>query len=226
MDNEFDFGDLSGFGLDSSDDDGFDIGQPQDSQPSGGSDFGDFGDFGTDQGDNGGQQLIAGEIQEGDKSAIIKQGAIIVAVAIMVIVIGFSIVKWLTGGSKDKTDANNTPANNTQQTVVQQPVQSSTSQTNGWTNITDAKGLRFNDTYVSAVFTITGINHYAKVVDAANNLEIKSVLTGNISGYQGTYEVEVPYSKGIQLSTGMVFNVKVQVGEFNGKVVIGEIDYS
>ena len=224
-DFDFNFDDDSLFGENnqSNSDDGFNFGSG-----ASGDDFGfgdtnsqapdsDFGDFGDGQ----------ANVNEGNanKQAIIKQAAIIVVIGLIVIGLGFGITKWLTGGKKDK------PSDEVQtgQTQQVQPQNNGTSNTsnnsNGWINFTSADGLSFNDEYMKSEFTVTAINHYVKVVDSENNLEIKTVLTGSLSGFIGTYELEVPYYKGSRLSTGNHFNVKVQVGKSNGKMVVGDIQY-
>lgn len=101
--------------------------------------------------------------------------------------------------------------------------QVSASSSTDWISFDDSAGISFNKDYSSLQFTITGIEHFALRTDPNGNLEVKTELTGSISGYAGTYKLTVPYSKGCQLKTGMTFDVSVQVGEFKGKSVIGDI---
>lgn len=93
----------------------------------------------------------------------------------------------------------------------------------GYTEITGEDDIELNDSLSDLTFTITDIKHYAKSDETA--LRVKTVLKGAISGYTGTYELEVPYSKGIKLSIGDSFNVKCRLGSYNGKNVIEEISY-
>ena len=44
-----------------------------------------------------------------------------------------------------------------------------------------------------------------------------------MSGLSGTYELEVPYNKGIKTSIGMSFDIECLMGEYQGAVVIGDI---
>lgn len=92
-----------------------------------------------------------------------------------------------------------------------------------YTEITGEDDIELNDSLSDLTFTITDIKHYAKSDDTT--LRVKTVLKGAISGYTGTYELEVPYSKGIKLSIGDSFNVKCRLGSYNGKNVIEEISY-
>lgn len=94
-----------------------------------------------------------------------------------------------------------------------------------WSTITDSEQVTFNNEYTDMVFTVTGIEHRARAVDANNNLLVKTTLTGSVSGLSGTYQLDVPYNKGIKLVVGNSFNVHVQLGSYNGKTVVGEIKY-
>lgn len=74
-------------------------------------------------------------------------------------------------------------------------------------------------------FTITSIEHKARAVDTNNNLVVITTLQGSISGLSGTYELDIPYNKGVELVVGNSFTVHVQLGTYNGKTVVGEIQY-
>lgn len=131
-------------------------------------------------------------------------------------------MRMFGGGKKKPAD---TPVNNNQTVVNNEVNQPSTnSYSDGWISI-DKTEIDFSEEYVSAKFLITGIEHVARVVDEGNNLEIKTILTGSISGYTGTYKLDIPYYLGCQLVTEKSFDVQVQVGKFNGKTVIGNIKY-
>lgn len=94
-----------------------------------------------------------------------------------------------------------------------------------WTLITDSEDVIFNENYSDAVFTITNIEHKARAVDTNNNLVVITTLHGSISGLSGTYDIDIPYNKGIKLVVGNTFTVHVQLGSYNGKTVVGEIQY-
>jgi hypothetical protein len=93
----------------------------------------------------------------------------------------------------------------------------------GWIVIDDKQEVVFNAEYKDLMFFITGIEHRAKMSD--NSILVKTVLTGSLSGMSGTYEMEVPYHKGVKLLVGQEFTVKVLIGSFNGKTVVGDIKY-
>lgn len=99
-----------------------------------------------------------------------------------------------------------------------------------WTEITsdDAANVTFKDGLTDMMFTITGIEHKARAVDASETLVVKTTLTGSISGLPGTYEIDVPFDKGVklqELGIGTQFTVHVQLGEFKGRTVVGNITY-
>lgn len=101
---------------------------------------------------------------------------------------------------------------------------------NIWTEITskDAEYISFKEDYVEMEFTVTNIKHKARAVDASEALVVKTTLSGSISGLPGTYELDIPYNKGIkieELGIGTHFKVQVQLGEFKGRTVVGDITY-
>lgn len=200
--------DFDDFTFDNDTDDGFgNIGETSDEDSS--SEFGEFG----------GQVQTANEVSSG-KSTVVKQAIIIVIIAAVVVLLAFVVIQWLTGGTKKTESVDKTPSSVTE---VAPPVQNETS--GGWTKFDNADGLTFNEEYISAVFTVTGVKHYLNVVDNEKNLMVKTVITGSLSGFIGAYEMDIPYSKGCRLSIGNTFDVEVQVGNSNGKTVVGEINY-
>lgn len=159
------------------------------------------------------------EISEG-KSTVIKQAAIIAVIGIILILVAIVLVRALTGGSKKPKNEVTQPSSS----YVQQPVSNQSS--DEWSSFTKADGITYTDNYISSKFVITGIKHYVKVIDKENNLlMIKTTLTGTLNGFNGTYTLDVPYSKGSLLYVGNMFNVEVKVGEYNGKQIIDEIRY-
>lgn len=94
-----------------------------------------------------------------------------------------------------------------------------------WSEITDSENVVFTDEMVEMQFTITDIQHLARVVDTNGNLVVKTKLLGSISGLSGTYELDIPYDKGIKLVVGKSFTIRVQLGTFSDKTVVGNIEY-
>lgn len=121
----------------------------------------------------------------------------------------------------DNGGTNQNQQGNTQQNVVTNKVDDDFT----WTIITANEEVQFNSQYTDSVFTVTNIEHKARVVDTNNNLVIITTLQGSISGLSGTYELDIPYDKGVQLVVGNTFTVHVQLGTYNGKTIVGEIKY-
>lgn len=94
-----------------------------------------------------------------------------------------------------------------------------------WKTITNKEKVQFNDEYSDMIFTVTNIEHKARAVDTNNNLVVITTIQGSISGLSGTYELNIPYDKGVKLVVGNNFTVHVQLGTYNGKTVVGEIQY-
>ena len=91
-----------------------------------------------------------------------------------------------------------------------------------WKSFGSSSGITFNSEYTDLTFTVTGIEHFVATPDS-NDIVLKTVLTGSLSGLAGTYKLEVPYSKGSKLNTGVSFTVHVLFGNYKGKTVIGDI---
>lgn len=188
---------------------------------------------------------VAREKNKFYKKKAFKVSACLIGGAIILFIIIFAVCAAINRSGKSQQKANtntsvhtqttqsqqvNNPTNPSNQTVpsqqqVQQPVtQQQVAQTsqNGWIPI-NQENIEFTEEYIDTSFTITDIKHYIKVTTENKDIEIKSVVTGSISGLVGTYELELPYSKASRLSSGIYFNVAVQLGEYNGKKVVGEI---
>lgn len=94
-----------------------------------------------------------------------------------------------------------------------------------WVEVSNSENIEFKKELVSAKFTVTNIKHLARAVDTNNNLVIETRILGGISGLSGTYELYVPYDRGSKLNIGDVFDIKYQLGSYNGKTVVGDIQY-
>lgn len=156
---------------------------------------------------------------------VIKQAAIIIAVGLIFIILAFTIVKWVKNGQSTSSNNKTTIVNEHKDIQSNGGAENSTTNTDEWIEVDGSSNITFNDEYINSVFTVTSISHSVKVVDSEKNLMIKTTLVGTLDGIRGTYELEIPYSKGIQLKVGNYFSVEVQLGNYNGKKVVGEIRY-
>ena len=255
FDFDFDFGDTNNSSNDSSFDFNFndsnnDSNDNNFSFDESSNDF-DFGDntnssnnyeFESSQFDN--NDTFNTDKQPDDSKAKLKKTAII----IMAVGIGLLIITFLIGSLVNKKDnkqqldtsvitvVDNNAYNNVQNNNVNNIISSGNPESTGsitannnynkksdWTEIDANQQVLFNNDYTSLTFTITGIKHLAHITN--NNLHIKTVLSGSLSGLSGTYEVEVPYNKGVMLSIGNEFTVNVLLGNYNQKTVVGDIKY-
>ena len=122
-----------------------------------------------------------------------------------------------------QTPVNETQASDTVQSTPEQsqPVQG---EDTGWIEFSGAsEEIYFSENPIETTFTVTKVRSYVKVTSVNNDIMLKTVATGSLSGYNGTYEVELPYNKGSLLQPGAVLKVSIQVGEYGGSSVVGEI---
>lgn len=108
--------------------------------------------------------------------------------------------------------------------VNNQPSINSGSAVGGWTKLDQYTSLN-EGTLITSSFTITDITFYATAVNGQADKQVKTVLTGNISGLVGTYQIEVPYTTGGKLSIGNSFDISYNLIEANGYKVIDGIVY-
>lgn len=94
-----------------------------------------------------------------------------------------------------------------------------------WSEITSSEDVEIHEDYIAAVYTITGIKHIARKTDDSGSLEIKTTLKGSISGLGGTYELTLPYNKGIKVKFGDQFNVMILVGEYRSNLVLLDVKF-
>lgn len=117
---------------------------------------------------------------------------------------------------------NKNNAINTQTPVVNNPI---TSNQNDWKEFTGSQSIEYIENLIDSTFSITSIKNYVKIVDEYN-LEMKTIISGAMSGFTGTYEIELPYSKGKLLNIGDKFSVQVKTGKYNdGRLIVDEIIY-
>ena len=186
---------------------------------------GGFDDFSSDNNDN----------DNDSKKSLIKTALIMAGVGIAIVIVGI-LLSSLLNSAAGGIDKKETKVNNEQNTEVVNPtnnvVSNNTQNTgsassNGWIQFSSTTDdIKFADDVIESTFTITGIKHYVKKVsESGDNIAIKTILTGNLSGFVGTYDLELPYSKGQKLSLGTSFKVSVQYGVYGERTVIGEIKY-
>lgn len=175
--------------------------------------------------------------QAEDKKEVVKTALIAVAIGLTIILIAFVIMRVIQARANEIADEpkNNTvtieddkePVKNTGEDKSRNDITyggTKIGDQGDWTTFTTDTDVVFNDEYINSIFTVVSIKNYVKIIDS-ERLMLKTVATGNLSGLLGTYELELPFDKGNKLVTGNYFDVKVQLGNYNGKVLVGEIKY-
>lgn len=221
--DDFDF-DIDFNTTDTEEDDSFDSlgGNPKTSKDDFEDSFGNIEDLGMTL------KTKANNNPNSDTSAV-KKTALIGAIAgFIIIVIALIIISSISKHNKEKITAINTSAPvETVESVIIQPSASATpvaANLNGWVAFTDDSGIVI-DTEINSNFTVTSITHLAKVVNDKKDMLVKSIVTGNVSGLVGTYEIEIPYQTAKLLKVGNTFDIKYMISSAEGVKVVGDIKY-
>lgn len=160
-----------------------------------------------------------------DDSAIKRKTLIIGAIGVIIVLLTVAIAGVALKGGKNKKSK--------PEQIVKEQVQMPQSSTggnnlsnvggSGWTEIDPDTGLKFSEP-IPGDFTPTNVRHYVKTT-TTGEMEIKSIVTGSISGLTGTYELEIPYSQGCLLKRGQYFSITYRISEINGQQIISDIVY-
>lgn len=85
--------------------------------------------------------------------------------------------------------------------------------------------VNFSEEKIESVFRIVSIEHFVNTDKNNEYPQLKTILTGTLTGFDGKYELELPYSKGCRLSDGTEFDVQIEVGYSGNRKVISSISY-
>lgn len=88
----------------------------------------------------------------------------------------------------------------------------------------NAKDIGFEPNIVETVFTVTNISNYVSKVNSNGDLRVKTIATGSIDGFRGTFQIELPYDKGSLIGPGTELDVAVSVGSYGENIIVGEIE--
>lgn len=202
-------------------------------------DDGDFGDLDLDFGDDSEtdpeneNELSGFDSNEPDepRPPVDKKRRLIIGGIGLAIVIVVFTVAGLVKASREKGGEvvyeNETIAVNpsdsqvkTVETPVQQPIQQQVQYNDGWTTIDADKNVDLSSE-VSGVFTVTSVKHMAR--SNGNETEVKTIVSGSISGLTGKYELELPYSLARFLTVGNTLKLKYKIGQINGNSIISDL---
>jgi predicted small secreted protein len=202
-------------------------------------DDGDFGDLDLDFGDDNetdpeNENELSGfdsnEPDEPRPPVDKKRRLIIGGIGLAIVIVVFTIA-GLVKASREKGGEvvyeNETIAVNpsdsqvkTVETPVQQPIQQQVQYNEGWTTIDADKNVDLSSE-VSGVFTVTSVKHMAR--SNGNETEVKTIVSGSISGLTGKYELELPYSLARFLTVGNTLKLKYKIGQINGNSIISDL---
>lgn len=161
-----------------------------------------------------------------------KVAIVIILMAIVVLTITF-IIQIRTNRKKDDINADVLITDEVNKEKVQKEENSIIGENNNneeykkendWKEIGENENIDINEEYSSLTFTVTDNANEARKV-SNGIIEVRTVVSGSISGLSGIFRIYVPYSKGALLSVGDSFNVEVQLGDYNGNTVVNDIKY-
>lgn len=188
------------------------------------------------------------EPEYSEDSTALKKTAIVAIIAGAVILIIIGIIIRIKSGSDNKanniteitvskdeagkevemSDGDNSDANNsgvdTENGGNESVTISQSNEDSGYIEIEPDDTIEELSTN-EGTFTITDIKFYAKKADQIGSVSVITRLKGSISGLSGTFEIEIPYSKGLAVSVGNVFKITYKLGDKNGNKVIYDIEY-
>jgi len=187
--------------------------------------FGGFGGFGDSEesGDFGDNNVN----DNGDKKDVVKTAIITIIIGI-IIIIGLLVIMQVVNNKGDNKHTIENDIDKKSGLIANNLNKNNVDGYNkdSWIRFKSSKGdIKFTEGYIDCMFTVTDVQDYMMVVDNDNNIAIKTIVWGNISGFKGTYQIEIPYKFNNQLLVGKDFEVKVKIGSYADKKVIGEIKY-
>ena len=220
QDDDDDFGSSDSFG--SSDDtfgpdDDFESNDDLDSMDRSGIDNSDIDDSAMDSAD--------------EQKAKIKHIALFAIGIALVLIVGVGILARIKNMQSDtKVNSRNTEIayednrTNVEQTApVIQNNASNTSSNNGWSAVAYDSAWTMEES-LTGVFTVTSVNTYAKIL-VGNEVQVKTELTGSISGLGGTYTIELPVELTGVVSRGQQLNISYKIStSSNGSTIVGDIN--
>lgn len=220
QDDDDDFGSSDSFGSSSNTfgpDDDFESNDDLDSMDRSGIDNSDMDDSAMDSAD--------------EQKAKIKHIALFAIGIALVLIVGVGILARIKNmQSEPKVNEHNTEIayeddrTNVEQTApVVQNNASNTSSNNGWNAVAYDSSWTMEES-LTGVFTVTSVNTYAKIL-VGNEVQVKTELTGSISGLGGTYTIELPVELTGVVSHGQQLNISYKIStSSNGSTIVGDIN--
>lgn len=92
-----------------------------------------------------------------------------------------------------------------------------------WIEYEDSGDLEFSR--VTSEFTVISINYYAKILNDNNDKIIRCTAKGNISGLDGTFEVDIPYNKAHLIKRGTRLKISYAYQNRKNSLIVNEINF-
>ena len=144
--------------------------------------------------------------------------AVIVAIIILITAISIWKVAKITPEKETAVNIQKEETNENIENGIQHNNQVHSSSQQDWTVIDNQQDINYTGK-TQALFTVTSIEHQARL--NGSGLEVRTELSGNISGYTGIYTLYIDYGDGINLRIGDTFYVEVSVGNYGNDSVVG-----
>lgn len=147
-----------------------------------------------------------------------------IIVGIIVFIIALVFIGIANKDDEIETKAPDTQSNNTQNNS--KPVENTQGQENtinNWVSLSGDDNVNFVK-LVKSNITITDKSSFA--LQNKDTIQLKTIISGNISGLIGTYEIEVSYSQGLKINIGDTKDIEYELGEYgaNKTKVVGKIN--
>lgn len=196
----------------------------------------EFNGFNMDEDDNDKTELEWGDsfddidTEENSNDSEIADGSknrtVVVIILAIVLIIVASIIYRVYKSSISNNESTNTDnvSNNYDSSTDDTSTHNITEyeSDNTWSSVDSNQNITDNNS-INTVFTVTSMQHQARV--NSNEIEIRTIVTGSISGFTGTYEIIIPYNKGAKLEVADTFDICVYTGKYGEKTVVTGIEY-
>ena len=167
-----------------------------------------------------------------EQKAKIKHIALFAIGIALVLIVGVGILARIKNmQSEPEVNAHNTEIayednrTNVEETapVIQNNTSNVVASNNGWNAVAYDSSWTMEES-LTGVFTVTSVNTYAKIL-VGNEVQVKTELTGSISGLGGTYTIELPVELTGVVSRGQQLNISYKIStSSNGSTIVGDIN--
>jgi len=163
-----------------------------------------------------------------EKKEIIRKCIIAIAIALVLITLSFIVAG--RGKDTNKEDMSNIKneinGNKNDISIVETSNIKEDTYGNGWVEVDSrsSKEINFDENYKDSVFTVRDLKIYVRYNKGINSISVKAIALGELEGFDGVIcELVLDYDRWVKLEVGNSFAVKVMVGEYKDRKVIGEV---